>query len=161
MRLVRFNSKRGYPVARNLFYRCKSCGETIPSQPNECMGCSCGNIFIDVDYARISIKRNSDIQLLKKKTKLKCTGPAGMFRKKQYKVKLRGRSGIEYSEGRKKLLLSSEFLAGEAGIVIYSRSLKTWEPPFESEELSEDTKEKIKTRVIQSLAKHRIPVEWV
>jgi hypothetical protein len=28
------------------------------------MGCKCHNIFIDVDYARISVKRDSDIELL-------------------------------------------------------------------------------------------------
>ena len=59
-----FDPKKGYPVGATLFYRCKSCGEVIPSQPSDGMGCKCRNIFIDVDYARISVKRNDDIELL-------------------------------------------------------------------------------------------------
>lgn len=83
-----------------------------------------------------------------------------MFKRKPFKVKLRGRSGIEYSEGKKKVLVSSEFLAGDAGIVIYASSLKNWDPPFEAENLSEEDKVNIKRRITQSLTEHKIPSEW-
>ncbi len=69
------------------------------------------------------------------------------------------RAPTDLAEDPKKLLLDSEFLAGEAGIVIYSQSLKAWQPPFEAEVLTEADKDNIKTRVLQSLAKHKIPVE--
>jgi hypothetical protein len=64
MKPLRFDPKKGYPVGPNLFYRCKFCGEVVPSQPADSMGCKCRNIFIDIDYARISIKRDCDIELL-------------------------------------------------------------------------------------------------
>lgn len=64
MKPVWFDPQKGYPVGPKLFYRCKICSKVIPSQPSECIGCECRNIFIDVDYARISVKRNNDIELL-------------------------------------------------------------------------------------------------
>jgi hypothetical protein len=64
MKIIKFNFEKGYPVGGTYFYKCKSCGEMIPSQPSDSIGCSCGNIFIDIDYARISVKRNGDIELL-------------------------------------------------------------------------------------------------
>jgi hypothetical protein len=64
MRIVRFDPRNGYPVGPQLCYRCKSCKDIVPSEPSGGMGCKCHNIFIDVDYARISVKRDSDIELL-------------------------------------------------------------------------------------------------
>lgn len=66
MKFIRFDPKKGYPVGPTLFYRCKLCGEVIPSKPDGSIGCSCGNVFIDVDYARVSVKREKDIELLEK-----------------------------------------------------------------------------------------------
>ena len=37
---------------------------SIPSQPADGIGCKCRNIFIDVDYARVAVKRDKDIELL-------------------------------------------------------------------------------------------------
>ena len=64
MKTIRFDPKQGFPVAPNLFYRCKLCDETIPSQPPDSMGCKCRNITIDIDYARISVKQEGEIELL-------------------------------------------------------------------------------------------------
>lgn len=58
------DTNNGYPVGHNLVYRCKLCGDIIPSTPPDSMGCKCGNIFIDVDYARFSVKREKEIELL-------------------------------------------------------------------------------------------------
>ena len=81
--------------------------------------------------------------------------------KKSYKVKLRGRSGIEYTEGKRRIIIGSEFMADEdPGIVIYADSLKNWESPYQHEKLSEDDIERIKSNVLNDLAKHKIKVEW-
>lgn len=82
------------------------------------------------------------------------------FKKKGYNVKLRGRSQIEYVEDGRKLILSSEFLAGDNGIVIYSSSLNAWEDPHSELEVTEEDKERIIKRVSENLEKHRIPFEW-
>lgn len=81
-------------------------------------------------------------------------------KKRDYKVKLRGRSEIEYIEGGKSLLLGSEFLAGDAGIVIYSSGLTHWEPPHENHILSADDIERIKKNILEDLARHGIKAEW-
>jgi len=57
---------KSYPVGENFFYRCLNCGMTIPSQTQNSMGCTCGNLFIDTSYARISVDDLQKIQLLEK-----------------------------------------------------------------------------------------------
>ena len=84
-----------------------------------------------------------------------------LFKKKAYKVKLKGRSRVEYSEGKKKILIGSEFMSGSNGIVIYSDSLKAWQPPYENDELSIHEIERIKHNISEDLQGHGIPVEWV
>jgi len=84
-----------------------------------------------------------------------------LFRKRVYKVKLKGRSGVEYSEGKKKIFIGSEFMAGSNGIVIYSDSLKAWQPPYENDKLSINEIERIKHNITEDLKGHGIPVEWV
>ena len=66
VKLFLFDPSKGYPVGSQLFYHCKTCDTIVPSQPPDSMGCKCRNVFIDVDYARVSIKRDRDVELLKK-----------------------------------------------------------------------------------------------
>ena len=54
------------PRAKDIFYQCTKCGDIIPSQPNDNMGCKCGNIFIDNDYVRLVVKDYKHFQVLKK-----------------------------------------------------------------------------------------------
>ena len=84
-----------------------------------------------------------------------------LFKKKAYKVKLKGRSGVEYSEGKKIIFIGSEFMSGSNGIVIYSDSFKTWQPPYENNILSIHDRERIKHNITEDLKGHGIPVEWV
>ena len=65
MKKIRYDFKNGYLTGVDLFYRCKLCDAVLSSQPDDSLGCVCGNIFIDIDYARISVKCNNDIELLK------------------------------------------------------------------------------------------------
>jgi len=53
--------------AKNIFFRCRKCGEMIPSQPDDSVGCKCGNIFIDVDYLRLVVKDWKELSLLRRK----------------------------------------------------------------------------------------------
>lgn len=50
------NREQGYPAGGNLYDECLRCGGVIPSLPVDSMGCSCHNIFIDVDYGRLVIR---------------------------------------------------------------------------------------------------------
>jgi len=84
-----------------------------------------------------------------------------LFKKRAYKVKLKGRSELEYSEGNKKMLISSEFMSGSSGIVIYSDSIRAWRVPNEKEKISNQQRNKIKHNITEDLKGHDIPVEWV
>ena len=54
------------PKGKYIYYKCFLCGDLISSRPTDNIGCSCGNIFIDVDYFRLSIKDYSKFQAVKK-----------------------------------------------------------------------------------------------
>ncbi len=57
--------KDGYPKGRNISYECLICKDLIPSSPNDGIGCKCGNIFIDLDAGRISIKNHEKAEIVK------------------------------------------------------------------------------------------------
>ena len=44
----------------------RKCGGVIPSIPDHSVGCQCGNVFIDVDYHRLSIDDYSGFEVLQK-----------------------------------------------------------------------------------------------
>jgi len=48
----------------NIYYKCTKCGDIIPSKPNDNIGCQCGNVFIDIDYHRLSIDNYDNFQVL-------------------------------------------------------------------------------------------------
>jgi len=50
------------PRARDIYYYCLGCGEQIPSQPDDSIGCRCDNMFIDVGYSRLFVR---DLALFK------------------------------------------------------------------------------------------------
>lgn len=80
-------------------------------------------------------------------------------RRKRISVDVDGRAGLVYREGDHTLLIDSEMLAGgEYDLVVYSDSIKSWAPPFETEELSEADCDQIKENVTQELKRYRI--DW-
>ena len=83
------------------------------------------------------------------------------FKKRAYKVKLKGRSEVGYVEGQKNMIIGSEFMAGPSGMVIYSDSMKSWQPPFENEKLTDEDRERIKYNITEDLRSHGIEAEWV
>jgi len=73
-------------------------------------------------------------------------------KKKDFKVTVTGRAGLIYKEKGKLMRVDSEMLAGPTyDIVIYKDSIDSWEPPFESEKLSDDDKERIIKNIISEL----------
>jgi len=55
------------PKGKDVYYKCTLCGDIIPSQPNDNIGCKCGNIFIDIDYFKLAIKDYSKFQAVRKR----------------------------------------------------------------------------------------------
>lgn len=52
------------PVGGCIFYQCLRCGDILRSEPDESVRCSCGNVSIDVDYARAGAKDYSLFKVL-------------------------------------------------------------------------------------------------
>jgi len=50
------------PKGRDIYYRCKRCGDLVPSHPTDNVGCNCGNIFIDIDYFRLAVEDYAQFQ---------------------------------------------------------------------------------------------------
>lgn len=46
----------GYPAGSDIFYECKTCGDVIPSRPENAAACSCRNVIVDADAGRVSVK---------------------------------------------------------------------------------------------------------
>lgn len=44
------------PRDKDLYYRCTHCNVDVPSQPDDNVGCKCGNIFLDIDYFRMFVR---------------------------------------------------------------------------------------------------------
>lgn len=61
-----FDPSLGYPQGSNIYYECGQRGAVIPSQPDDGIGCSCRNIFIDVDAGRVSVKDHSQFKVFTK-----------------------------------------------------------------------------------------------
>jgi hypothetical protein len=53
---VTFDLRSGFPAGTNLFYACDSCSDVVPSLPTESLGCSCGNLFVDVEFGRLGAR---------------------------------------------------------------------------------------------------------
>ena len=54
------------PKGHSVFYRCKKCGGSIPSQPEDNVGCPCGNIVIDIDYFRLDVNDFGQFEVVKR-----------------------------------------------------------------------------------------------
>lgn len=59
-------SEADAPRAKDVFYRCDNCGELVPSQPDDNVGCKCGNIFVDVDYLRLVVEDFRKFKVVRK-----------------------------------------------------------------------------------------------
>jgi hypothetical protein len=83
-----------------------------------------------------------------------------MFEKKAFKLKVTGRAGLIYSEAGKSMRIDSEMLVGPTyDIVIYKDSIASWEPPFESESLTAEEKERILANVKAHLERQSYKVD--
>jgi hypothetical protein len=54
------------PRAPDLYYQCTRCDSAIPSQPDDNVGCACGNVFIDVDYHRLAVNDFSSFVVVRR-----------------------------------------------------------------------------------------------
>ena len=57
------NPDHGYPFGALVFYECSQCGTILRSRPRVNAGCRCGNLFIDLDYGRLSVTDESQLRI--------------------------------------------------------------------------------------------------
>lgn len=62
---IEFDPREGYPTGRDLFYECGKCGVVIPSLPEDNIRCRCGNVTVDVDAGRFSVRDDSQLRLFR------------------------------------------------------------------------------------------------
>jgi hypothetical protein len=82
-----------------------------------------------------------------------------MFNNK-FKIKIHGRAGLTYKEGKKSVSIDSEMLFSEYNMVIYTNSIKSWNPPFDNEMLTEENKKRIISNIKKDFEKTGIKVDW-
>ncbi len=63
--IIAYDFKKGYPAGIDLFYECVTCHQRLPSIPVDNIGCSCGNIFIDIDAGRFSAENDEHVRLVR------------------------------------------------------------------------------------------------
>ena len=63
---VNFNPAQGFPAGKTIFYECSLCNEVIQSIPVNAASCKCGNITVDSDAGRVSVKDESHLRVFKK-----------------------------------------------------------------------------------------------
>lgn len=51
---------------KDIFYKCTGCGAVISSLPKKTGGCECGNIFMDLDALRLSLRDCSKVVVLRR-----------------------------------------------------------------------------------------------
>lgn len=50
---------------KDIYYQCTICNGIVPSQPNDNLGCECGNVFIDIDYFRLAVDDLKNFQVIR------------------------------------------------------------------------------------------------
>ena len=76
-----------------------------------------------------------------------------------YSVEILGRTGLEYREGNKSMFVDSEVLGVGHGIVIFSRSMRTWRAPNENEVITEKKRGDIIKNIRLAIEFQKQPVE--
>lgn len=61
---LHYHPDQPLPLGDSIFYQCLRCTDILRSNPDESMRCSCGNISIDVDYARAGARDYSLFKVL-------------------------------------------------------------------------------------------------
>ena len=68
-----------------------------------------------------------------------------------FSIRLKGLHNVEYREGDKLLIAFRERLHGDPSMELDSRSIQSWEPPNEGEDISPDEKSRILQNICDAL----------
>ncbi len=81
------------------------------------------------------------------------------FSRKAYRVERMGLAGLRYTEGPRKMIIDSEVRMGpDVDIVIFAGSIVRWEAPYDTEEVTDADKRRIRANIAEGLG--RLKIEW-
>ena len=69
--------------------------------------------------------------------------------------------GIVYTEGSKSLKVDSELLVGSPGMVIFPIRIRSWDPPYDSEEIDQTGRDEIVERIRDAFLFWRYDIDVV
>lgn len=83
-----------------------------------------------------------------------------MFGQKKSKIKLLGRSGLIFKENGKSMFIDSEMILtkDDFDMVVYTDSIERWDPPYEQETLSGETRTEIMNSIQRQMK--RCKIQW-
>ena len=58
-----FDPVKSYPVGKNLYYECLTCGNAIPSMPKRSVSCACRNITVEPATSRLTVQNHGKVKL--------------------------------------------------------------------------------------------------
>lgn len=72
-----------------------------------------------------------------------------------------GRTGLRYAEGDRSMFIDSEMLARPNGIAVYRASIVRWDPPHESDAMSEGDRARILASTVEALQLQGLDVDVI
>lgn len=76
-----------------------------------------------------------------------------------FSIEVLGRTGIEYREGERAMIVDAEVLAPGHGIALFKKSLLGWKPPYDGEHLSDERKVEILNNISRAINFRQQPIE--
>ena len=76
-------------------------------------------------------------------------------------VTLLGRTGLRFTESNRTMFVEAEMLARPNGVAVYRQSISQWDPPHESDALSESDRERVLASIIAALRLQGLDVEVI
>ena len=76
-----------------------------------------------------------------------------------FSVEVLGRTGLLYTEGPKSLDIDSEVLAGPSGLVLYTDSIRSWNPPHDNETIDKSKRDAIVENVRRAFRFRGLEIE--
>lgn len=58
-----------YPQSEDVYFECLQCGDLLSSSPSDSGGCTCGNVFLDIDAAHLGVKDHDKMRVVRLKRK--------------------------------------------------------------------------------------------
>jgi hypothetical protein len=76
-----------------------------------------------------------------------------------FSIEVLGRSGLRYTEDNRSLMIESEVATGPSGLIIYSRSIRNWLPPYADDLIDQEKRDQIVKNIESAFAFRGIDID--